>query len=74
MKSLPAQGEIVITDGRKPVATLRAAPEFSLGPGSHSVLDIKPLSLGGLLKPYPDPNDDRLGEMLEGKLDNWHPK
>jgi hypothetical protein len=74
VKNLPTEGEIIITDGREPVALLRASPVFSTGTGSHSVLDIKPVSVGGLLKPYPHPDDDSLGEMLEGKLENRHPK
>jgi hypothetical protein len=33
---------------------------------SHSVLDIEPLSLGETLRPL-GPDDDLLGEMLEGR-------
>ncbi len=33
---------------------------------SHSVLDIKPVSLGGVLQPLGS-DDDLLGEMLEGR-------
>ena len=33
---------------------------------SHSVLDIKPVSLGGVLRPFSS-EDDLLGEMLEGR-------
>jgi len=71
---LPTAGSITITDGEKIVATLLAGPTMSRGPGPHSVLDIKPLSLGGMLKPYPHPDDDILGEMLDGKFENWRPK
>jgi len=37
------------------------------GQGSHSVLDIPPINIGEALKPL-SPDDDILGEMLEGKL------
>lgn len=33
---------------------------------SHSVLDIKPVSLGRVLQPL-DADDDLLGDMLEGR-------
>ncbi len=32
----------------------------------HSILDIRPVSLGQVLRP-PLPDDDLLGEMLEGR-------
>lgn len=38
----------------------------SLTGGGHSVLDIPPVSLGGVLKPLSS-DDDLLGEMLEGR-------
>ena len=62
---LPQEGEIVITDGTRPVARL-STPSRGAG---HSVFDIKPLSVGALLRPYPHPDDDILGEMLDNKLD-----
>ena len=34
--------------------------------GSHSILEIAPVSLGPVLRPL-TPNDDLLGEMLEGR-------
>lgn len=39
----------------------------SLTPGQHSLLDIQPVSLGGLLTPAAT-DDDLLGEMLEGRV------
>ena len=36
------------------------------GPGPHSVLDIPPVSIGEVLHPL-TPDDDLLGEMLEGR-------
>jgi predicted DNA-binding antitoxin AbrB/MazE fold protein len=38
----------------------------SLAPEGHSVLDIRPVSLGKVLSPL-SPDDDLLGEMLEGR-------
>jgi hypothetical protein len=32
----------------------------------HSVLDIAPVSLGRVIRPF-SPDDDLLGEMLEGR-------
>jgi predicted DNA-binding antitoxin AbrB/MazE fold protein len=37
-----------------------------LGRGGHSVLDIRPISLGQVLRPL-SRDDDVLGEMLEGR-------
>lgn len=37
-----------------------------LAPERHSVLDIRPVSLGKVLRPL-DAGDDLLGEMLEGR-------
>lgn len=37
----------------------------SLSAGNHSILDIRPVSLGQVLSPSPD--QDLLGEMLEGR-------
>lgn len=71
VETLPREREIVITSGGKPVATLKAAPEAAEEKRGQSLADIKPVSLGGWLRPYPHPDDDILGEMLEGKLENW---
>ena len=38
----------------------------SLTTGRHSILDIRPISLGQVLRPLA-PDDDLLGEMLEGR-------
>ena len=74
LNELPSEGEILITDGDKAVARLTAARREPVGKSGLSIFDIKPVSLGGLLKPYPHPDDDILGEMLEGKLEHWRPK
>ena len=68
VKSLPTEGEILITDGAKTVAKL--GPVFP----KPSVRDRKPVTVGGLLKPYPHPDDDILGEMLADKADKLFPK
>ena len=36
--------------------------------GIKHILDISPVSAGAMLVPYPSPDDDILGEMLEGRL------
>ena len=56
--NLPLEGEIVITLGDRPVARLAAISECT------TLRDHKPASVGGILKRYPDPDDDLLGEML----------
>jgi len=61
-------GVVVLADGiRLPegqVVTV-IAPTLAESKG-HSVLDIAPVSLGPLLRPFAD-DDDLLGEMLEGR-------
>lgn len=37
-----------------------------LDAGRHSILDIRPVSLGQAIRPL-TPDDDLLGEMLEGR-------
>jgi antitoxin (DNA-binding transcriptional repressor) of toxin-antitoxin stability system len=69
---LPQEGEIVITDGAKPVARLSAP--VGMGQGPHSLLDIPAISLGNSVKPFPHPDDDLLEEMLEDKLDKILPR
>ena len=61
VQRLASEKEMVLTDAGKPVA--RLVPVTA----RHSVRDHKAASVGGLLKPFPDPDDDILGEMLEGK-------
>jgi hypothetical protein len=36
-------------------------------PAPHSILDIPPVSVGGVIR-LPHPDDDLLGEMLENRL------
>jgi hypothetical protein len=42
------------------------APATTQGRSPHRVLDIPPVSLGAVLS-TPTPDDDLLGEMLEGR-------
>lgn len=59
VRDLPQQGELVITDADKPVARiLPLPPQPSLG-------DLKPQSVGSILRPYPSTQDDLLSEMLD---------
>ena len=46
-------------------ATVPPAPQME-GVQSHGVLDIATVSLGSVLRPL-TPDDDLLGEMLEGR-------
>ncbi len=68
-------GVVVLDDGvRLPegqevtVLGRETAPAALLSQGSqpHSVLDVPPVSLGLALRPL-SADDDRLGEMLEGR-------
>jgi hypothetical protein len=42
------------------------AATASTSPKNHSILDIHPVHLGAILRPL-TPDDDLLGEMLEGR-------
>jgi antitoxin (DNA-binding transcriptional repressor) of toxin-antitoxin stability system len=68
--ALPSEGSIVITRGAQTVAKM-TAPETEKPARQRSMLDVPPVSLGEPLRPYPDPADDILGEMLEEKLGTW---
>jgi hypothetical protein len=61
-------GVVVLADGvRLPEGqevTVLALPAADLKP--HSILDIPPVSVGKVLRPF-TPDDDLLGEMLEGR-------
>lgn len=60
--------EFVIVAGGKPVATLSPPPV------RPSILDRVPVSVGQQLRPYPHPDDDILGEMLEERMDKCFPR
>jgi hypothetical protein len=61
-------GVVVLADGvRLPEGqevTVLAPPATDLKP--HSILDIPPVSVGKVLRPF-TADDDLLGEMLEGR-------
>jgi antitoxin (DNA-binding transcriptional repressor) of toxin-antitoxin stability system len=62
---LPVEHEIAITQGNQTVAKITDAKQPDLA--GLSVFDIMPVSVGRLLKPYPDREDDILSEMLESE-------
>lgn len=57
--SLAGSGEVLITRGNRPVARLSPPAD------RPSLRDLKPVSVGALLRPFPSDDDDLLGEMLE---------
>jgi antitoxin (DNA-binding transcriptional repressor) of toxin-antitoxin stability system len=59
---LPIEREITITQGNQTVARITDATQPRAN--GLSVFDIAPISVGRLLKKYPDAEDDLLGEML----------
>ncbi len=59
VRDLAVQGDLVITDGDKPIARL------SFLGFRPSLKDIQPKSVGAILRPYPSIDDDLLGEMLD---------
>ena len=56
-----SEGEWIITDANGPVAKLSPVTV------SASLRDLRPKSVGAVLRPFPDPEDDMLGEMLEAR-------
>ena len=61
VRDLGRGGELLITDAEKPVAKLLAATERT------TLRDLKPQSVGAILRPFPVPEDDTLGEMLDSR-------
>lgn len=53
--------ELLITEGDTPVARLSAVAE------STSLRNLTPTSVGAVLRPFPNPEDDPLGEMLDAR-------
>jgi prevent-host-death family protein len=61
VRQLAQEGEVLITDADRPVARLTpASPRPSLR-------ELKPASVGAVLRPFPSTDDDLLGEMLDGQ-------
>lgn len=56
---LEHEGELIIVDADHPVARLSRPSHRS------SLRDLKPVSLGAVLRPFPSLDDDLLGEMLD---------
>lgn len=69
LAELPVTGTINITEAGQVVATLSAGPATTPAQKRHSILDLKPRSVGGFVRPVPDPEDDILGEMLDSKFE-----
>jgi len=61
VRQLPCQGELLITDADKPVARLSAVA------AQTSLRQLQPKSVGAVLRPFPAPDDDTLGEMLDAR-------
>jgi antitoxin (DNA-binding transcriptional repressor) of toxin-antitoxin stability system len=58
VRNLPFEGELLITDEDKPIARLASAA------ARPSLRDLQPASVGDILRPFPDAEDDLLSEML----------
>ena len=61
VRDLAREGELVITEADKPVARL-APPHVQT-----SLRNLSPQSVGAVLRPFPSPEDDTLGEMLHSR-------
>jgi len=61
VRDLGREGELLITDAEKPVAKLSGVAERT------TLRNLKPTSVGAVLRPFPSPQDDTLGEMLDSR-------
>jgi hypothetical protein len=60
-------GVVVLADGvRLPEGQEVTVIAPRVGAKPHGILDIRPVSLGSVLRPF-NSDDDLLGEMLEGR-------
>jgi antitoxin (DNA-binding transcriptional repressor) of toxin-antitoxin stability system len=59
VRGLAREGELLITDADKPVAKLSSVTTRT------SLRQLEPKSVGAVLRPFPSPEDDTLGEMLD---------
>lgn len=64
VQDLAREGELLITDNNRPVARLSAVTSTT---GQASLRDLEPASVGAVLQPFPSPDDDTLGEMLDAR-------
>jgi antitoxin (DNA-binding transcriptional repressor) of toxin-antitoxin stability system len=62
VRDLDREGELLITEANQPVARL------SLVTVRTSLRNLEPKSVGAVLRPFPSPSDDTLGEMLDPRL------
>ncbi|MGO8700488.1 MAG: type II toxin-antitoxin system Phd/YefM family antitoxin [Limisphaerales bacterium] len=58
VRDLPREGELLITEANQPVARLSPVTARA------SLRHLEPKSVGAVLRPFPSPLDDTLGEML----------
>ncbi len=61
VRGLTREGELVITDADQPVAKLSPVT------ARVSLRDLRPKSVGAVLRPFPSPEDDTLNEMLDAQ-------
>ena len=61
VRDLNREGELLITDADKPVAKLSSVT------AQTSLRKLEPKSVGAVLRPFPSPDDDTLGEMLDAR-------
>lgn len=64
VRNLAREGELLITDADKPVAKLSPVTSEM---GRCSLRDLKPSSVGGVLRPFPSSDDGALAEMLDAR-------
>ncbi len=61
VRGLTRESELVITDADQPVAKLSPVT------ARVSLRDLRPKLVGAVLRPFPSPEDDTLGEMLDAR-------
>ncbi|MCX6904892.1 MAG: hypothetical protein NTW03_15710 [Verrucomicrobia bacterium] len=61
VQGLTREGELILTDADKPVAKLSPVTART------SLRDLRPKSVGVVLRPFPSPADDTLDEMLDAR-------
>ena len=61
VRSLSSAGEVMILESDQPVARLSPVGQIT------SLRDLRPRSVGAILRPYPSAGDDLLDEMLDSR-------
>jgi len=64
VRDLAREGELLITDDNRPIAKLSPVTSET---SRTSLRDLQPASVGAVLRPFPSPEDDTLGEMLDAR-------